>query len=65
MAYLYAPQYVTEISVTLDLKLSGGGTRVETVTLTSERAGIELANQFADTILSAMHLAVAKVPDNG
>ena len=65
MTYLYAPHYVTEIKMVLSLKLSNGGERVEELTITSERAGTELVNQLADTILSAMHLATARVPDNG
>lgn len=59
MAYLYAPEYVTEVSVKIDVKLSGGGTRCETVVFKSERDGKELTNQFADTVLSATHLAIA------
>lgn len=59
MAYLYAPEHVTEVSVRIDVKLSDGGTRCETIVFQSERDGKELTNQLTDTVLSAMHLAIA------
>lgn len=56
MAYLYNP-HVTEVTVTIDIKVAHHGDRHERVTFNIERNGIEITNQLADTVLSAMHLA--------
>lgn len=58
MAYLNFPQYVTGVTIKIDVKLSNGEVRCDTVRFESDRDGRELTNRLTDTMLSAMRLAI-------
>jgi len=59
MAYLFHP-HIQEVTVSVSLtRAHDSGTLNETYTFIAERDGIELTNQVADTVISALHLATA------
>lgn len=62
MAYIFHP-HVTECSVTIAVRCHDAKSLTETHTFTAATHGIEVTNQIADTILSALHLATAVTVD--
>jgi hypothetical protein len=59
MAYLFDP-HIQEVTVSVSLIRShDSGTLNETYTFLAKRDGVELTNQIADTVVSALHLATS------
>jgi len=59
MAYIFNP-HVEEVKITISvIKAHQSGTFKEEYTFISDRDGMELTNQIADTVVSALHLASA------